>query len=193
MSRAITLKDVEGVLDKAVQQILAMAKVPFSKADEVAPISLLDDFSGWSINPATIPSPSWRSDYALSMPMPDVLLGLGTFAPLAREIPLGIETFIPQEFRVPTPKKGTSPGPVSIPTSKTADPPTPNRAPIQKEQTDTRPSRKDLENLLAAFKESGMGVREVKSLPSGATRITFEEFFGMRQERQPEFVRARGR
>lgn len=52
-------------------------------------------------------------------------------------------------------------------------------------------SKADLKHLLALLDDSGLKVDEVKALPSGATRITVEEFLSMNRAKEPEFIRVR--
>lgn len=127
------------------------------------------------------------------MPTLDMMTGIEPFPPLAQDIPVAVETFMPLEFPVQTPKERTSRRPaVALPHNKVPELPLLNQVPAEKAPIKKSLVAKDLENLLAAVKQSGMGVKEVKLLPLGATRITFDEFFGTGQ-RQPEFVRVGGR
>lgn len=194
MSRAITYEEFVGFFDKVIQQIRAIGKVPFPKADEVAPMLGIDSVPEWSNDLRISVAVSVPSDYPLGNPTLDLMAGIEPVSPLAQEISSNVETFMPLEFPVPMRKERTSRGPVvALPHNKVPELPMLNLVPFRKEQTKKSLDGKDLENLLVAFKESGMSVREVKSLPSGATRITFDEFFGAGHERQPEFVRVGGR
>jgi len=178
MSKAITVKEFDAFLDNVVRKIRDMAKVPFPKVDEIAPMPAMDSISSWSNG----------------MPMLDMMADIETFSPLAQEIPCDVETFMPMGFPVSTQKRHVSKRPVAALTgNKMPELPILNQVPAEKELGKKDLTAKDLENLLVVFKESGMDIREVKLLPSGATRITFDEFFGAGQERQREFVRAGGR
>jgi hypothetical protein len=178
MSRAITFQEFDAFLDKVVQKICAIARVPFPKVDEIAPMPALDSILGWSN----------------AVPTLDMMADIETFSPLAQEIPCDVETFMSMGFPVPSQKGHISRRPfVALSDNKMPELPMLNHVPAEKELGKKDLSAKDLENLLAFFKQSGMDIREVKLLPSGATRITFDEFFGAGQERQREFVRVGGR
>lgn len=194
MSKAITIQEFDAYLDKVVRKIRAIVKVPFPKVDEIAPMPIMDSVPDWSNNLQISASASMPSDYPLGNPTLDMMAGIEPFAPLAQEIPSNVETFMPMEFSVETQKERTSRRPVvALPHSKVPELPLLTQVPAEKEPGKKDLDAEDLENLLAAFEESGMGVRDVKLLPSGATRITFDEFFGERKDRQPEFVRVGGR
>jgi hypothetical protein len=62
----------------------------------------------------------------------------------------------------------------------------------QIEQNDHANSADEIESLLELLDKSGLKVDEVKALPSGGTRITVDDLFGMKHTREPEFVRVRG-
>jgi|GEM_PF-5673369 len=178
MSKAITVKEFDAFLDNVVRKIRAIAKVPFPKVDEIAPMPAMDSISSWSNG----------------MPALDMMADIETFSPLAQEIQCDVETFMPMGFPVPMQKRDISKRPVAALTgNKKLELPMLNQVPAERESDKKDLSTKDLENLLAVFKKSGMDIKEVKLLPSGATRITFNEFFGAGQERQREFVRAGGR
>ena len=194
MSKGITIQEFDAFLDKVVQKILAIAKMPFPKADEVTRIPVLDSVPGWSNDLQVCVGASMDSDYALGTPTLDMMADIEPLSSLDREIPVDVETFTPMGFPMQTPKERTSRRPAAAVThNKVPELPLLSQVPAKEEPIKKSLDAKGLENLLAAFKESGMGVREVKSLPSGATRITFDEFFGARQGRQPEVVRVRGR
>lgn len=194
MSKAITLQDFNVLLDKVVQKIVAAAKVPFPKVDEVAPMPGMDSVPGWANDIRMSSWASMPSGYPLGNPTLDMMAGIEPFAPLAQEIPVNVGTFMPMEFPAQTPKDSTPRRPVvALTHNKVPELPFLTQAPAEKEPEKNDLDAKDLENLLNAFKESGMDVKEVKLLPSGATRITFDEFFGERQDRQPEIVRVGGR
>jgi len=193
MSRAITVQDFRDTWNKGnevYQQIIAMRKVPFPKVDEIAPMLGINSIPEWSGDLGMSARASVPTDYPLGNPTLDMMAGIEPVSPLALEIPANVETSLPMKSSVQTPKERTSKRPVvALPYNRVAESIMLNQVPARKEPIKRSLSTKDLENLLAAFKESGMGVTEVKSLPSGATRITFDEFFGARQEREPEFVR----
>ena len=178
MSKAITFKEFDAFLDNVVRNICAIAKAPFPKVDEIAPMPALDSIWSWPNGLSAL----------------DMMADIETFSPLAGEIPCDVKTFMPMGFPVPMQKGHASKRPVAALTgNKIPELPMLNQVPAEKELGKKDLTAKDLENLLAVFKESGMDIREVKLLPSGATSITFDEFFGAGQERQREFVRGGGR
>lgn len=194
MSKAMTLQDFNVLFEKVIQKIVAAAKVPFPKVDEVALMPTLDSVPGRSNNLQISATASMPSDYPLGNPILDIMAGIEPFAPLAQEIPGNVETFMPMEFAVETHIEPKSRKPiVALPHNKLNELPLLTQVAPEKEPSKEDLDAKDLENLLNAFKESGMDVKEVKLLPSGATRITFDEFFGTRKDRQSEFVRVGGR
>jgi hypothetical protein len=62
----------------------------------------------------------------------------------------------------------------------------------QKERNDQANNTGELDDLLGLLDKSGFKVDEVKALPSGVTRITVNDLFGMKHDREPEFIRVRG-
>jgi hypothetical protein len=194
MSKAVTLPDFNVSFEKVVQKIVAAAKVPFPKVDEVALMPIVDSVPGWANDVRMSSSASMPLDYPLGNSTLDMMAGIEPFAPLAQEIPVNLETFMPMEFPAQTPKDSTARrSVVALRHDKVPELPFLTEVPAEKEPCKKDLDAKDLENLLNVFKESGMDVKEVKLLPSGVTRITFDEFFGERKDRQPEFVRVGGR
>lgn len=197
MSRAITVEEIHDLGDvcnkirKLYRRINAMTKVSFPKAAEFAAIPSLNLDAKWSKNLGTSVPASMPLDSPFGDPTLDMMADIEPVSPMALEICGSVETFMPLESPMETSKERTLKGVAALPCKKIAEPIILDQVPAKKEPVKSLEA-KDLENLLAAFKEGGMGVKDVKVLPSGATRITLDEFFGAKRERQTEFVRVRG-
>jgi len=126
--------------------------------------------------------------------MPDLGLNsdLGWAAPISSGIPLSSDSFIP----------------IRPVTQRDAVIPKQAKASMSSTQTETKGDRKEpsfaegeahssekheVGELLSFLDEAGVGVGEVKTLPSGATKITLEDLFGPMHTKEPEFVRVGAR
>ena len=193
MSRAITVETNQDPWNKVIQWINAMKKVPLPKADEIVPLSSLEFSQEWSKDFSMCTEAFMPSDHSLGDPTLDTMGDIEPDPLPAPEICGTVEALIPLEFPIQTPQERTSKRPVAtVPRDEIANPAILDRSPAREKPVKKNLETRELENLLAAFKESGMNVKEVKALPSGATRITFDEFFGQKQKRQLEFARTRG-
>lgn len=188
MSKAITFQDFVGMLDKIVQKIHAIGKVPFPKADQIGRLSGLESVP---VLANEFPSQtSMFADYAIGLPTLGMVTEIEPISPLAQEFPADMESFMPLELPVQSPKERATKKPAAaLHYNKVRELPLLNQVPAQREPINKSLGTNDLKNLLAALEETGMKVKEVKSLPSGATRITFDEFMASRKIRQSEFVR----
>jgi hypothetical protein len=175
----LAISFIAGVTEKLVDKFQAMAKVGFPKGDGLLPISVLD----------SVPA---MSEYPPVLPGLESLGQLDTVSPLAQEYPVSLESFMPLVRPVPTPREHVSREPViaALPHKKVLELPTVSQVPAQREPIKKTLGADDLRDLLAALEGTGMKVKEVKSLPSGATRVTFDEFMGSRK--QPDLVRVGG-
>lgn len=199
MSRGLVIGDIAILLGvvvvSATHLFQKMGKVGFPKTDELSPISVKDLVPALPNHSPIHTGTLGMSDYPLGLPTLALVGQTDSVAPLLPEVSAVAEGFAPLELPVSTPKEYVlrKPPVAALAYNKRADLPLPTQAPVNKEPAKKAFGEADLKNLLTVLEKTGMRVKETKVLPSGATRITFDEFMGSRKIREAELVKGGGR
>jgi hypothetical protein len=123
----------------------------------------------------------------------ETIIGIHESFPFSSEAFGALDGFAPLEVPVKKPMEPVPERPL-LPALSQKVP----QLPLLNQAAQEEPAKKSLDanslkNLLAVFENGGMKVKEVEALPSGATKITFDEFMDTRKVREPELVRVRGK
>jgi hypothetical protein len=199
MSRGLVIGDVAAlagvVVVSTAHLFRKMGEVGFPKTDELPPILVTDSVPALPNHSPIHTEALGISDYPLGLPTLALMGQIDSISPLLPEISSVAEGFAPLELPVSMPKEygPRKPAVAALVCSKRPELPLPTQAPVHKEPAKKVLGEDDLKNLFAVLEKTGMRVKEAKVLPSGATRITFDEFMGSRKIREPELVRVGGR
>lgn len=187
MSRSIVM-DVPSrpAFEVVARVITALSKMRLSKPEGIFPIvgqeSLGANMPDGVQNNSVVPMATDYPLASLSLPM-----SLDTeFMPKLASDPFGLEGIMPLDLPVAVTEA------VNVADQKADQdrvPETPLLNQVQPEEVRGKEVHGRLDNLLGILEGTGMKVKNVTELPSGATRITFDEFMGAL--RQLELVRVR--